>query len=112
MPRIRTSYTHPLRIDVIGIPGHPGSIGMTLCPGKNGPSFAFHRDWNRDLASDLMVIKAWRPKAVITLLEDHEFDRLHVRDLPRLVRESGMESGITCRSETVTRQATILIRDG
>jgi ADP-ribosyl-[dinitrogen reductase] hydrolase len=31
---IKTSTSHPLRIDEINIPGCRGRIGMTFCPGK------------------------------------------------------------------------------
>ena len=31
---IKTSISHPLRIDEVKIPNGTGIIGMTLCPGK------------------------------------------------------------------------------
>ena len=58
MESVRTSHTHPLRIDVIRVPGHSRMIGLTLRPGKREPGFAFRGEWKRDLAADLMVIKA------------------------------------------------------
>ena len=91
MVKSRTSYTDPLRIDVIGVPEFSGHIGMTICPGKSGESLSFRGEWNRDMASDLAVIKAWDPKAVVTLLEMHEFDELGVSGLPGLVAGSGCE---------------------
>ena len=91
MPIVRTSYTHPLRIDVIDAHPRRGLIGITFCPGKSGPSSAFRGEWQRDLDADIAVVKAWGPRAVVTLLEDHEFDRFKVQGLPRKIEESGME---------------------
>ena len=91
MPIVRTSYTHPLRIDVIDAHPRRGLIGITFCPGKSGPSSAFRGEWQRDLDTDIAVVKAWGPRAVVTLLEDHEFDRFKVQGLPRKIEESGME---------------------
>jgi len=44
-----------------------------------------HR-WERDLATDLDAIAAWRPGAMVTLIEDHEFGMLGVRGLGAQVR--------------------------
>lgn len=30
----RTSLTHPLQIAGLDVPGHPGRLGLTLCPSK------------------------------------------------------------------------------
>ncbi|MBB42994.1 MAG: hypothetical protein CMM44_04425 [Rhodospirillaceae bacterium] len=59
----RTSDTHPLSIDAVrcGL----GEIGLTLCPGKKGASVD-GAPWDRDLASDLALIKEWGPSRVAT----------------------------------------------
>jgi ADP-ribosyl-[dinitrogen reductase] hydrolase len=40
---------------------------------------------------DLDIISAWGAKAVLTLIEDHEFETLGVQDLPPKVLSRGME---------------------
>jgi len=84
---IRTSKTDPLQINEVSCAG--GAIGLTLCPGKKGGS-VFGAPWDRDLAADIGIIRGWAATTVLTLIEDHEFDLLEVRDLPAGVREAGM----------------------
>lgn len=86
-----TSLSHPLRIDEISISSITGKIGLTLCMGKKSYSSYSDRLWDRDLGTDLLVVKEWNAVVVVTLIEDHEFDLLHVRDLPILVQRLGME---------------------
>ena len=78
----KTSITHPLRIDAL--PVGNGSLGITFCPGKKASS-AFGAPWDRDLDVDLDVIKEWGTTAVVTLIEDHEFELLSVRLLEKAV---------------------------
>ncbi|MEG3806287.1 ADP-ribosylglycohydrolase family protein [Aerococcus mictus] len=100
---IRTSITHPLRIDEINL--STGTIGMTFCPGKKGDS-VFGEPWDRDLEADLDVIAAWHPDAVVSLMEEHEFEDLQVNGLGSAVEGRGLawhhlpipDLGITGRS--------------
>jgi ADP-ribosylglycohydrolase/protein-tyrosine phosphatase len=85
---LRDSTTHPLRID--SLPIGNGLLGLTLCPGKKGDS-VFGGAWDRDLDVDLDAIKAWGANAVLTLIEDHEFDLLSVSGLGDAVKARGME---------------------
>ena len=82
---IRTSDTHPLRIDPVAIPGSAGLIGMTFCPGKKQPA-AMTGAWNRDIDKDLATIRAWGASVLISLIEAHEFVELQVPELPRVCR--------------------------
>ena len=87
--KMRTSVTHPLRIDEIRIENLAGVIGLTFCPGKtqkNGWTGA----WQRSLDLDLAAIKAWGADAVVTLMESKELDLYDVRDLPGKVQDLGM----------------------
>lgn len=88
LPLARTSLTHPLRID--SLPVSNGHLGLTFCPGKQGDS-TFGAAWARDLNLDLDAIRDWGAAAVVTLIEDHEFDMLAVRGLPAGVTARGME---------------------
>ncbi len=86
------SIISPLQIDAVEIPGTSGMIGMTVCPGKDeyaglgippGP-------WKRDLDLDLQVIRDWGARALVSLIEGHEFDLLGVPELPAKVRSLGI----------------------
>ena len=81
----RTSETHPLRINHVSLPNQTGRIGMTICPGKKSDSF-YGADWNRDLIKDIEAINAWGADAVVTLLEDHEFEQLAVPEFPEIMQ--------------------------
>ena len=86
----KTSVSDPLRIAEVSPGRDLGRIGITLCPGKKQPS-AMTGSWCRDLDLDMDEIQRWGATAVITLLEDWEFDLLQVRDLPEAVRKRQIE---------------------
>jgi len=46
--------------------------------------------WERDLLTDLKVVSAWRTRAVITLMEDHELVQLGVPAIGETTRSLGM----------------------
>jgi hypothetical protein len=77
---VRTSLTHPLRIDQVPAGDKDGLIGITFCPGKHDWASGGFR-WERSLQIDLDVISQWKPAAMVTLIEDHEFARLGVEGL-------------------------------
>ena len=89
-PRVRTSLSHPLRIDEIEAGDAGGRVGITFCPGKRGHSL-WGRPWERDLAVDLDAIALWRPQAMVTLIEEHEFSLLGVEALGSQVRARGID---------------------
>ena len=84
----RTSASHPLRIAEIEVPDG-GTIGLTLAPGKH-QLCAMSGTWQRDLATDLDVIQAWRADMVVSVLEPPEFEELGIEQLPRAVATRGM----------------------
>lgn len=86
---MRTSLSHPLEIAAVPAGAGHGLIGLTLCPGKKQPHAASGA-WDRDLARDLNAIAAWNAAAVVTLVEDHELERLQVTQLGQEVRERHM----------------------
>jgi len=86
------SIVSPLIIDAVAVPGTAGLIGMTICPGKDeyagmgvpsGP-------WKRDLDLDLQVIRDWQAQALVTLIEEFEFELLSVPELPERARAFGL----------------------
>jgi ADP-ribosyl-[dinitrogen reductase] hydrolase len=76
---VRTSHSHPLRIDAVTVPGG-GRIGMTFCPGKRQAE-AMTGSWERDLGIDLDAVVAWGASTLVTLVEPHELVDLGVPDL-------------------------------
>ena len=85
---IRSSTTHPLQIAEIETP-IGGSIGITFCPGKCGPS-VYGYTWMRDLDTDLDVIERWGADVILTLVEPAELEALQVVDLGERVRGRGI----------------------
>jgi len=70
---VRTSESDPLLI--ASLPVGAGHVGITLCPGKRGDS-VFNAGWARDLALDVAAIREWGASAVVSLIEDQEFELL------------------------------------
>jgi ADP-ribosylglycohydrolase len=83
----RTSETHPLFVK--GIAVGPGTIGVTLCPGKRGNS-VMGAPWARDLETDLRAIRDWGAHHVLTLTEAPEMEMLGVSGLGAAVSNHGM----------------------
>lgn len=86
--KVSTSASSPLRI--AAIPCGNGVVGVTLCPGKTQPSSISGTFHARDLDADLDAVRDWGADAVVTLIEDHEFDLLRVRGLGPKTVERGM----------------------
>lgn len=72
---IRTSKNDPLRI--AELPLGRGVMGLTICPGKKDKG-AMHAPCWRDLELDLQAVKDWGAGIVVTLMEEHELQFLHV----------------------------------
>lgn len=88
--QVRTSQTHPLRVDEVAASDTGGCIGVTFCPGKCGPSISGYI-WKRDLAKDLDVVASWGASAVVTLIEPKEIVALNVEGLGFEVERRGMQ---------------------
>jgi len=89
MTIIRTSETHPLKIDTIALVEPQARIGITFCPGKKD-KHAYTGQWSRDLNQDLDAIVYWGAHMVITLLEQHEFEALQVTQLGEEIKQRGL----------------------
>ena len=87
MPK-RTSLSHPLQID--GMACGAGTVGMTLCPGKQGKS-NFGDPWERDLKVDMRAIVDWGATTLVSLMEAHEFPMLNVPGLGDTAERAGLE---------------------
>jgi len=84
---LKNSQTSPLRIAEVLFAEDEGRLGLTLCPGKKDRT----KGWERDLAADLRVIRAWGAHTVVSLMEDHEFSLLDVAALGDEVRRHGLD---------------------
>ncbi|GJD95405.1 ADP-ribosylglycohydrolase family protein [Methylobacterium iners] len=85
----RTSETHPLKIASVGTVDGGGRIGLCFCPGKRQADAA-SGSWSRDLATDIKAIQAFGAVVLVTLIEDHEIEALHVRELGAVCQKHGI----------------------
>ena len=85
---IRTSISHPLRIDDLSLGN--GCLGITFCPGKKGDS-NYGATWERDIDLDMEAIKNWGADAVLSLIESREFEMLGVKELGNAVETRGID---------------------
>ena len=111
MPRvIKTSISDPIEISEISCPSksievgkyppykYPpsdyvgrGKIGITLCPGKKGPS-SFGYTWDRDLETDISAIeRQFNPSLVLTLMTDSELSAIGVHGLGDAFLDKGIQ---------------------
>lgn len=86
---LRTSESHPIRIDAVQARRDWGLIGMSFCPGKQQVD-GLSGHWQRDLGMDLERIRAWGASIVVSLVEQHELSELGVEALPAEVMRLGM----------------------
>jgi hypothetical protein len=86
---IRTSESHPLRIDTVNSGAGRGLTGITFAPGKHD-RYAAGGSWARDLALDLDTIEEWKARAVVTLIEPHEMLQLRIPNLGAEIQRRGM----------------------
>ena len=91
-PALRTSETDPIRVAQIPADRLParGRLGLTIAPGKKGPS-QHGSPWRRSLTADLIVLERdFDTGVLVSLIEDHEFGTLGIRDLTRRASAHGM----------------------
>ena len=87
---MRTSITHPLRVDWLPLEGDKGCIGMTLCPGKYQP-VAQTGSWDRQLALDVETLVEYNTDLLVSLITDEDMEVLRVTDLPHVVNANGID---------------------
>jgi len=86
---MRTSQSHPLRIDEVAMPDG-GVIGLTFCPGKHQDD-AMTGAWARDLDLDLDAVVDWGAVVVVTLVTATELADLKVKNLGPAVQARGLQ---------------------
>jgi protein-tyrosine phosphatase len=85
--KVRTSVSHPLRVDWLE---EPAKVGLTLAPGVRDRSSAGFR-WARDLDADLAAIRRQGTTALVCLLEEHELERYGIGELFAKARSHDLE---------------------
>jgi ADP-ribosyl-[dinitrogen reductase] hydrolase len=78
-----------LLIDAVMPDNCDGMIGMTCCPGRK-VSWAAGAEWNRDLDTDLEIIRHWGADILVSLMEKDEMTCYGVADLPAKTVRLGM----------------------
>ncbi|GEM_PF-93607 len=86
---VLTSHSSPLIIASVQGEACDGSLGMTLCPGKQQPN-ALSGAFQRDLSLDLDRVQSWGAAAVVTLMSQDELSALKVAHLGDEVENRGM----------------------
>jgi protein-tyrosine phosphatase len=70
----------------------PGSVGMTVLPGKHGPSVRYPgRIYRGDVDDDLAALRAAGIVRLVLLVDDHEMRRWGHRSLPVRAAALGIE---------------------
>ncbi len=76
----------PLRIDELAMPGCPGIVGLTSCPGRKR-AFLSRGTRDSELEADLAAIKAWRAEILLSLIEPQEYALYGVERMRELIPE-------------------------
>lgn len=78
---IRTSTTHPIRVDWLPV-SLPGRIGLTFAPGKKSWSKYTGGRWERDLDADLQRLQShFQMDSLVSLIENEELGRYEIDGL-------------------------------
>jgi len=87
--RPRTSQSSPLRVALLPT-ASPGQVGLTIAPGKQGPSKS-GPPWARDLAADLdRLVEVFGAQVLVCLLQDEELRRLQIPNLLQEAQRRGL----------------------
>jgi protein-tyrosine phosphatase len=86
---VRTSRSHPIRVDWLNAPG-AWRIGITIAPGKRTVAREGFR-WERELGADLDQLVVERVHTLVCLLEPDEMLRLGIPDLVTAARARGID---------------------
>ena len=93
MSNVQTSVNNPLRviwIENAAVPTWPGRLGLTLAPGKKGPSPASSAVHDRDLETDFAALKAENVDTLVNLMEEDEGLRYRMGDYDEKARQIGL----------------------
>ena len=74
---MKTSKSHPIRVDWVHPDELKGRIGLTFCPGKK-QKYALTGSWSRHLDMDMARLKDKGCDALVTLMEAQELEVVEV----------------------------------
>ncbi|MEO9193529.1 MAG: ADP-ribosylglycohydrolase family protein, partial [Polyangia bacterium] len=88
---MRSSSNDPIQVAMLVEADHglPGRIGLTIAPGKKDAP----RKWDRDVDADLTRLRHhFSTDMLVSLLEPHEYELLHIPQLIERALAQGMET--------------------
>lgn len=77
------SGTPAFALSIVGAGPCRGQISLSCCPGRAAP-WLLPSVSQRELERDIATVARWGATALVSLLDDVEFARLHLRRLPEL----------------------------
>jgi ADP-ribosyl-[dinitrogen reductase] hydrolase len=88
---IRTSVSHPLRIDELPILN--GWLGMSFCAGKKDVGYFSGHIWERDLDMDILHIVNWGATTWLNLMEESDIKAVSLSpsELQNKVEQAGIK---------------------
>jgi protein-tyrosine phosphatase len=100
---VATSDTHPIRVDAVPLRDLPGTLGLTIAPGKQGPRPVAGGTWRRDLDQDLARLRGvYGTEVLVSLMRPFEYRELGIADLD----ERAAARGIHVRRFPITDMRT------
>src|SRR5215831_15589988 len=81
--RQMVSGTPAFALSIVGAGPCRGQISLSCCPGRAAP-WLLPSVSQRELERDVATVARWGATALVSLLDDVEFARLHLRRLPEL----------------------------
>jgi len=72
-------------LSIVGAGHCRGQLSVSCCPGR-AAAWLLPSVSQRELERDIATIARWGAKALVSLLDDFEFARLHLRRLPELAQ--------------------------
>ncbi|MEY4977771.1 MAG: hypothetical protein RLZZ352_41 [Pseudomonadota bacterium] len=89
-PPVLDSLNSPLHIAQVQAGPAWGSVGLTLCPGKQ-QTVSVSGSWLRDMDTDLDAVQRWGAAAVVTLMPLHELQQVQAQHIGTACEARGME---------------------
>lgn len=90
MTELRTSHSHPLRVDWLPLGGM--EVGLTFAPGKRSFSRYSPVQWRRDLSADVARLRNTHEcNVLVSLIRDDELDRYQIASLYDELASAGIE---------------------
>lgn len=83
------SVSPAFSLSIVGAGHCHGQISLSCCPGR-AAAWLLPSVSQRELHRDIATIARWGATAIVSVLDQEEFARLHLRKLPELAAEAGI----------------------